>query len=472
MLKIVMFSINPLFPTYVMGGAPKHLQNIALYLGESGHQVTVLCTQADGAGEPFYWHERVQVLPILRFKQPFPQPYATPAYNLAAALQDVADYLQGADRFYMHDGEFLFPYAYQHVPTVISLRDNVYPETLLGSFLFQGDKLILISEYSRQYYQHTTGRFFPALDQRIEVIYNGLDWQKFKPTPPVQLLNLIPIQPGAQPIVLHPHRPEETKGIQQTIAVVDLLVHQYGYDNLITLAPKWLDLQLTPELRDFYDAIQHEIRLRGLEQNFLFHDWIPQALMPELFSLGSVTLSLGSFVESFGNAVYESLGCGTPTIAARISTHRELLPNHLLDTVDYGDVEAAAALAARIIAEKRRTSPETLAYLHNHYAIETQLAAYAHAILNAEKQPPLIYRHVPYTKRARYILAPWCYLSSRGIYHDFLATYLNDGALLALCSQFSAGFTQADAMTAGVYPDELQRYYRDGYLVPLSLPAT
>ncbi len=107
----------------------------------------------------------------------------------------------------MHDGEFLFPFAYRKVPTVVSLRDNVYPETLHGSFLFQGDRLILISEYSRQYFLHTAGRFFPDYAERATVIYNGVDWAHFKPTPPREILDLIPVQPGAYPILLHPHRP-------------------------------------------------------------------------------------------------------------------------------------------------------------------------------------------------------------------------------------------------------------------------
>jgi hypothetical protein len=54
-------------------------------------------------------------------------------------------------------------------------------------------------------------------------------------------------------------------------------------------------------------------------------------------------------VESFGNTPYESLGCGTPAVVARVSTHRELLPDHLLDKVHFGDVETAASLTAAII---------------------------------------------------------------------------------------------------------------------------
>jgi glycosyltransferase involved in cell wall biosynthesis len=263
-MKIVAFSINPLFRDHVMGGAPKHLQSIALHLGELGHQVTVLATRRADSEEPFRWHENVEVLPLLRFHQPFPQPYGVPAYDMASIVQDVGEHLQTADRFYMHDGEFLFPFAYQHVPTVVSLRDNVYPETLHGSFLFAGDRLILISEYARQYFLHTAGRFFPDYASRTVVIPNGLDWDHFKPTPPGKILDLVPVQPGAYPIVLHPHRPEATKGIYQTLAVVDLLVHQYGFANLKVLVPKWLDFDLSRELREAYETLQRDIIRRDL----------------------------------------------------------------------------------------------------------------------------------------------------------------------------------------------------------------
>ncbi|HLV37509.1 MAG TPA: glycosyltransferase family 4 protein [Spirillospora sp.] len=466
-MKIVAFCINPLFPDQVMGGATKHLQRVAVYLGELGHQVSVLCTRREDSSEPFRWHENVEVLPLLPFHQPFPQPYAVPAHDMAAIVQTVGDYLQTADRFYMHDGEFLFPFAYQHVPTVVSLRDNVYPETLLGSFLFQGDQLILISENSRQHFLHTAGRFFPGYADRTVVIHNGIDWNHFRPRTPDRILDIIPIQPGAYPVVLHPHRPEETKGIRETLAVCDLLVHQYGFNDLKVLVPKWLDLNLYPDLRTFYTSLQVEIAQRGLTDHVIFHDWIPQSLMPEYYSLGTVTLALGSFVESFGNAVYESLGCGTPAIPARIASHREILPDTLIDKVDYGDIETAARLAAAIIREKRRTSTQTLAYLHERYAVEKQLAAYADVILNAQRREPLTYRHAPITDRTRFVLPPWCYRASRGIYHDFDADYLQAPELDMLLEKFPQGFTFAEAQTAGIERETVMNWYHDGYLSPL-----
>lgn len=470
-MHIVAFCINPLFPDRVMGGATKHLQSIAVHLGELGHTVTVLCTQRADSRTPFRWHENVRVKPLLRFKQPFPQPYDTPAYNLAAIIDDVAAHLETADRFYMHDGEFLFPYVYQHIPTIVSLRDNVYPETMLGGFLFQGDTLITISNYSRDFYAHTMGRFLPELPARIRVIHNGLDWNQFRPTPPDEILQIGPIDPAHDAILIHPHRPEPSKGLTETIAVADRLVHQYGFDNLKVLVPKWIDVTLSVEMRAYYDAVQQQLAERQLANYFIFHDWIPQSLMPQYYSLGGVTLALGHFVESFGNAVYESLGCGTPAIAARISTHRELLPDFLLDKVHFGDTEMAAALAAGILQQKRRTSPATLAYLHEHYSVARQRAAYADAILNASRRGPLAYRYKPLTQLTQFRLAPWCYRWEGKVYHDFHAAHEPLPLLLELLDAHPDGFSLAAAEKVGVTAVTVDAWYRDGLIVPLLAPA-
>ncbi len=466
-MRIVMFSINPLFAEKVMGGAPKHLQNVAIHLGKLGHEVKVLCTQRDEAHIPFSWGERVEVLPILRFKQPFPQPYAIPAYDMAAMIQDMSEYLAQADRFYMHDGEFLYPYVYRHVPTVVSLRDNVYPETLLGGFLFQGDSLILISHYARQYFEQTVGRFFLELPARIKVVRNGLDWSRFKPTAAGDILKIIPVNPQTDRLVLHPHRPEETKGIRQTIDVIDRLVYQYQIKGIKTLVPRWIDAEASEELRLFYREIDSLIAERGLKDNFVFHDWIPQALMPEYFSMGAVTLALGNFVESFGNAVYESLGCGTPVVVSRISSHRELLPENLVDKVDFDDAESAAAYAARIITNRERTRAETLTYLHQHYSIEQQLEGYAAAILNAKVVPEMRYKATPRSAETRYILPVWCYEAKRGIYHDFRSEYHELPQLADLLRTYPSGFTVDEAAGRGIEVATVEARYRDGYITHL-----
>jgi glycosyltransferase involved in cell wall biosynthesis len=467
-MRVLFFSMTPLFPNYAMGGAQKQLRLVALHLAKMGHEVTVLCTQRSDALESFRWEDRVQVIPLFRFKQPYPEPYATPAYNIAAAVQDVSDYMDRADVFYIADGGLIFPFVYlaHRIPTVVSLRSVVYSETIQAGFLFQADKLILISEHERRFYEDTAGRFSPDYAARVQVIPNGFDWSLYNPTiSNQQIRQIVDVDRTQYPVLLHPHRPEPDKGLQQTIELVTLLVHQYGFKNLITLVPQWLDTTLSPEVRGFYERAQEQIRERGLSSNFLFHGWIPEALMPEYYTLGTATLCLGSFVETFGNVPYESMGCGTPAIVARVGPHRDNLPDALVDKVDFDDAEAAASAAARIIRTGERTMPQTMQYLHTHFSIENMMAQYADAILGAAKLGGLRYENRPISAATHWRLAHWCYASlSRGIYHDFRADYARIPALEALVGR---AFSFADAEAKGADRDEVLAWYRDGYIVPV-----
>jgi hypothetical protein len=146
-MNILAFSMTPLYPDRVMGGAQKQLYAVVLHLARSGHRVRVVCTRREpDAVQPFQWHPNAEVIPTFRFKQPYPEPYATPIFNIANAIQDLGEFLAEADVFYSHDGGFIFPYVYSTTPTVVSLRSVIFSETLQSAFLFQGDDLILISK--------------------------------------------------------------------------------------------------------------------------------------------------------------------------------------------------------------------------------------------------------------------------------------------------------------------------------------
>jgi hypothetical protein len=74
-VRIVCFSINPVFPDRITGGASKHLMRLIAYLAEKGHKVVLLAAEAVGGQEAFRLGENIQVKPILPFHLPFPQPY-------------------------------------------------------------------------------------------------------------------------------------------------------------------------------------------------------------------------------------------------------------------------------------------------------------------------------------------------------------------------------------------------------------
>ncbi len=461
--KIVGFSMTPLFPDISIAGAEMQLKKIALHLGEQGHRLTILTTPLEGAMTPFKWHENIEVLPILRFKLPYPEPYLTPLYHIANAMREVGAAFAEADVHYSHDGSLIFPYVYQDIPTVISLRTIVYPEPVISSFLFQGDEWILPSEHTRDSYEAAVGQFAPKVSERMHSIHNGFDWDFFRYTEPRDIFEFIPSEVANHPVVLFPHRPDVDKGIFDVVQVAQKLVHEFGWNDLRVLVPRWPGVANEPKYVNYYNKLNCRINEVGLSEVFVFHDWISEALIPEYYSLADVSLCIGNIIETFGNAVFESLGCGTPAVVSRVATYRQLLPEKHIDSIDFGEIEYAAAITHRILSERRRTSPETLSYLKAEFSHEAMVNSYADIILNAVKKPPLKYRVPQLNDETRYRLAPWCYISpARGIYHDFLSTFVVDEYLEQLSIEQSAGFS-----CNAVNPQRLQAWIDEGYVVPI-----
>ena len=79
----------------------------------------------------------------------------------------------------------------------------------------------------------------------------------------------------------------------------------------------------------------------------------------------------------------------------------------------------------------------------------------------------------PLDDSTRYILPVWCYRSpARGIYHDFRADYLRDPALEAVLDGHPSGFTAEGALSQGVSREQIEHWYREGYLAPLPPGST
>lgn len=461
--RIAIFSMTPLFPDFAMGGGQVQLKKVALHLGELGHQLTILSTRRAGSTKPFKWHDNIEIQPILRFKQPYPEPYFTPLYHIANAMRYVGAAIAEADVHYSHDGGLIFPYVYQDIPTVISLRSIIYPETMQCAYLFQGDEWILPSEHSRASYQAVAGQFAPTVGTRMHTVHNGFDWDFYRYTQPKDIFTLIPAEVANRPTLLFPHRPEASKGIDHVLKVAEKLAREYGWQDLCVLAPRWLDSDSEPGNRAYYANLKRRIHAAGLDGVFVFHDWIREALIPEYYSLADLTLCIGSLVETFGNTVFESLGCGTPAIVSRVGPYRDLLPDAHIERVDYGDIESAAKIAHEILRQRRRTSAATHSYLRANFSQEAMVERYADIILNAVKKPPLKYTIPQLNEDTRYQLAPWCFVSPRrGIFHDFQARNAHDERLIQLSQRHPDGF-------AGklVERDALRKWLDEGFIVPI-----
>jgi len=466
-MKIAVFSINPIYPEVVTGGASKHLFHIARHLGEQGHEVEIFCAQAEQSNQPFFWSERVHVSPCLPFHLPFPQPYAVSGPDLALITQRLRAGLRNADRFYIHDGEWLVSDVYQDIPTVSSFRDNIYPESVLGSFVTKADDIICVSPFSAAVIKHSAGSFYPDLKKRINQVNNGIDFSQFLPKDPNPLAEALGVDPKREVILLHPHRPEPGKGLSETIHVVGRLINQAGLTNLRVLVPDWISEMVSGWERDYQTEMLHLMQDLGVRDHFQFIPWLPNERMPELYSLGHVTLCLGSIVEAFGNVAYESLACGTPSIVARIGVHRTLMPDHLIAKVHFGDTETATAKVLDIVRDHPQVKPETMRFLREQLDFQRQVSAYSEIIENCAKRVPLNFRYSEPTSAQPYQLAPWCYLHEDWVFHDFRGIF-EPAEDLAKLFQKQAAISKDEAINAGIPRKQWQSWLDSTYLVPQS----
>lgn len=465
-MKIVMFSINPVFPKKVTGGASKHLYHIARQLGDQGHDVQILCAQPEEPLSPFKWAENVSVSPILPFHLPFPQPYAISGADLSLIVDYLSEALADADRFYIHDGEWLIPDVYEQIPTITSFRDNVYPESVLGTFIGKADDVICVSGFSADVIKHTAGRFFPELADRMHQVNNGIDFNLFTEVDVSELSRQLGVNPDQDIILLHPHRPEPGKGLPETIQVVDRLVHRYGLEQIKVLVPEWIGSMVSAGDSAFYNQMMTFMNDLGVRQYFVFVPWMPISRMPELYSLGEATLCLGNIVEAFGNVAYESLACGTPSIVARVGVHRTMLPDDMIVKVHYGDIEAAVDQLLEIIRGKSTVPSKVKEFLQANMDFDKQVGTYAEIITRCKKRERLQFEPPRYSLTQPYTLAPWCYFDEERIYHDYKGEFSQAAQLADILSR-SASISREDAAAAGIPENRWEAWVKSGWIVPL-----
>jgi len=465
-MKIVVFTINPIFPDKVTGGASKHLYYIIKQLGAQGHKVEVLCPETSELNSPFSFDENIKVYPELNFSLPFPQPYAVSAPQLSLITQKISQRLQDADRFYIHDGEWLIPDVYGNTPTVASFRDNVYPESILGTFIGKPDDIISVSDYSGAVIKNTAGLFFPGLKERLHTVTNGIDLNFFKPVDPSHLAKRLGLDFENEIILLHPHRPEEGKGLAETIRVVNRLVHKHGLRNVKALIPEWIGSMVSAGDSAFYNNMMRLMQDLNVDENFIFVPWLPIERMPELYSLGDVTLCLGNIVEAFGNVAYESLACGTPSIVSRVGVHRTLLPDDLIDKVHFGDIDAAVEHIMEIIDGRRIDHDKLRQEMKSKMDLPRQVWAYSEIILNCQKRERMRFSSQFMDENQVYTIPPWCYFKNEFIFHDFHGNFENASELKSLFEK-SRTFTKIDAFESGVDQELWKIWIEKIWIIPL-----
>lgn len=435
-MKIVVFSLGVVFKNIVQGGSQKVLRDITNGLAQRGHSISILCPYREDNAEIFEIAPNSVVKPILPLRGTFPLPYGVSPFALSEVCRILQKEMKNADLLYCHDGGLNIGFLKNQIPTVISLRDFCYTETLLGALNFNEEKIIVNSMHTSMCLRDSFQRVNPRIKDKISIIYNGYDGSIFKKTEVSQsFYDLTGLKYKEDEIIIgFPHRPDSDKGFENALKVIYQLKKKWG-SKVKLLIPQYMDKGLSKRTDETYNEISHSIKRMKLSDNVVPYKWIPHSRMPEFYSYCDLILCIGRFVEAFSNVSVEALLCGTPVIAANTATYRTMPIKEYLNIVPYGDIDKTVQEIISIIdGDRRYTISGAREYIMEHLTIDNMIDRFENEFMEAVEsykyRKERTNQFMSQDNKVQIVidegkvrLSSWCQYIGGKIYDDYTNTY-------------------------------------------------
>jgi glycosyltransferase involved in cell wall biosynthesis len=216
----------------------------------------------------------------------------------------------------LHSPHFNIPLI-RVCPTVVTIHDviylacredlpsfvgRMYYRAMMAAAVRRADRIITDSEYSKRDIQ----RFFKAEDDRLDVIYPGIDQSIRKNVDSVKLCEVKSRLGIVSPYLIYTGIYKLRKNHAGLLQAFKAFVDRGGDAQLVIAGP----------MEDGEEMLRGLARRLGVADRVVFTGFVEDGDLPVLYS-GASVYACPSLYEGFGFTVLEAMACGVPVVCSR-----------------------------------------------------------------------------------------------------------------------------------------------------------
>lgn len=232
--------------------------------------------------------------------------------------------------------------AYKRFPETVRFKTRKMLDISLKKSINRADLIITVSEFSKQ----EILSFFPQCARKIEVVYNGVDLNVFRPMSDQVMIEKVKRKYNIEgDFLLYLGTIEPRKNIERLLEAYSLIKKKLRYYPKLVLAggKGWLD-----------SGIFRTLEKLKLKDNVVLSGYVGDEDVPVLMNAARAFL-FPSIYEGFGMPPLEAMACGVPVLTASVASLPEVVGDAAV-LVDPFSVDSISSGMKKIISdEKLRT---------------------------------------------------------------------------------------------------------------------
>ncbi len=216
----------------------------------------------------------------------------------------------------LHSPHFNIPLI-RVCPTVVTIHDviylacredlpsfvgRMYYRAMMAAAVRRADRIITDSEYSKRDIQ----RFFKAEDDRLDVIYPGVDQCIRKNVDSVKLCEVKNRLGIVSPYLIYTGIYKLRKNHAGLLQAFKTFLNRGGHAQLVIAGP----------MEDGEDMLRRLAQDLGVADRVVFTGFVQDGDLPALYS-GASVYACPSLYEGFGFTVLEAMACGVPVVCSK-----------------------------------------------------------------------------------------------------------------------------------------------------------